>query len=122
MPWGKANDQKYQRKVRHQKQVAREKIKRDSVLYHPLIGHVQEIGAQQSSKSALHERQALLCASQLRKEELHRFKPWPAEYTISQVIRNPQSGALIAGMYTVHGIQDHADRPGGASGGGSSVS
>lgn len=91
--------QKHQRKVRHQKQVSKEKIKRAAFLYHPLIGHVQEIGARQSSKSALHERQAMLYASQLREEVLHRFKPWPTEYTIKHVIRNRQTGALIAGVY-----------------------
>lgn len=86
--------------MRHQNQVAKEKIKRASFLYHPLIGNAQEIGAQQSSKSALHERQASLYASQLCVEEQHRFRPWPNEYTIGHVIRNRQSGVLIAGMYT----------------------
>ncbi|KAI9931507.1 hypothetical protein MW887_010082 [Aspergillus wentii] len=90
---------KHQKKVQHNQRVAKEKIKKATSLANPLMGVDREIGTRCISKSARQEQQGLIYASQVRRKELHRFEPWPDEYSIRQVLRNQRSGILIASGY-----------------------
>ncbi|BCR84412.1 uncharacterized protein ACHE_11814S [Aspergillus chevalieri] len=89
--------EKHECKARQTKKIAKEKIKKASFLYHPLIGCEREIGAQNVAHPVRREHQGLVYASQMRRRELHRFEPWPDEYSIRHVLRNKHSGVLVAG-------------------------
>lgn len=102
--------QKHQKKVKHNQRVAKEKIKKATSLANPLMGVDREIGTRCISKSARQEQQGLIYASQVRRKELHRFEPWPDEYSIRQVLRNQRSGILIASESSIlHVIRTIAD-------------
>ena len=89
--------QKQQRRVRNSRRVAAEKIKKAPILSHPLIGADKETGTH-LSKNVKQENYALAYASHMRRKQLHRFEPWPNDYSIKHVLRNKRSGILIASM------------------------
>ncbi|OJJ86746.1 uncharacterized protein ASPGLDRAFT_23900 [Aspergillus glaucus CBS 516.65] len=89
--------EKNELKARQTKKIAKEKIKKASFLYHPLIGCDREIGAQNITHPVRKEHQGLVYASQMRRRVLHRFEPWPDEYSIRHALRNKRSGVLVAG-------------------------
>ena len=92
--------QKHTRKHRQNTRLSKEKIKKAHFLYHPLIGCEQELGgAQKIPKPARREQQGLVYTSQLRRREVHRFEPWPDDYSIKHVVRSQRSGALVASGY-----------------------
>ena len=92
--------QKHTRKHRQNTRLTKEKIKKAHFLYHPLIGCEQELGgAQKIPKPARREQQGLVYTSQLRRREVHRFAPWPDEYSIKHEVRSQRSGALVASGY-----------------------
>lgn len=90
--------QKHQRRVRLSRRVAAEKIRKAAILSHPLIGADREVGAC-LLRSVRSEQHALTYATQMRRKELHRFEPWPNDYSIKHVLRNTRSGILIASMF-----------------------
>ncbi|RJE22769.1 hypothetical protein PHISCL_04914 [Aspergillus sclerotialis] len=90
--------QKQQRRVRLSRRVATETIKKAPILSHPLIGADKEIGSL-LSQNVKREHYALAYASQMRWKQLHRFEPWPDDYSIKHVLRNNRSGILIASGY-----------------------
>ncbi|KAL2812079.1 hypothetical protein BJX63DRAFT_262354 [Aspergillus granulosus] len=92
----RADQEQRQRKARFMQRAETEKIKRSASLRHPLIQAQREIGAGPLSRSLNHEQQGLAYASQLCRTQLHEFEPWPDQYTIKHVVRNPRSGILIA--------------------------
>ncbi|KAL3461095.1 hypothetical protein BJX64DRAFT_171446 [Aspergillus heterothallicus] len=92
----RADQEKRQRKARYIQRAETETIKRSASLRHPLIQIGREIGAASSSRSLHYEQQGLAYASQLCRTQLHEFEPWPDQYTIKHVVRNPRSGILIA--------------------------
>ncbi|KAH1955857.1 hypothetical protein KXV37_006723 [Aspergillus fumigatus] len=87
---------KRQRKVQLTRRLAKEKIRRSPFVRSPLLGVEREIGAQPISKPLRQEQQGLTYASQISRKQLHRFEPWPSDYTIKHVLRNNSSGILIA--------------------------
>lgn len=114
---------KHERKARQTKKIAKEKIKKASFLYHPLIGCEREIGAQNVTKPVRTEHQGLIYTSQMRKQQLHRFEPWPDEYSIKHVLRNKRSGVLIASAFVSEFVSTFGlTMLGGYRGGESSVS
>ncbi|PWY94901.1 hypothetical protein BO94DRAFT_213279 [Aspergillus sclerotioniger CBS 115572] len=92
----RVDQEKRQRKIHLTKRVTKEKIKRAAFLSHPLVGVQREIGSQHVSTSIRQEQRSLIYASQLHRNQLHQFEPWPDEYTIKHVLRNKRSGILIA--------------------------
>ncbi|KAL4797434.1 hypothetical protein BDV19DRAFT_45464 [Aspergillus venezuelensis] len=92
----RADQEKRQRKARLVQKYEKEKIKRATCLQHPLIQAQREVGAIPNPRSVEHEQRGLAYASQFRRKELHQFEPWPDQYTIKHVVRNPKSGILIA--------------------------
>ncbi|KAL4979405.1 hypothetical protein BDW66DRAFT_102319 [Aspergillus desertorum] len=92
----RADQEKRQRKARLVQRYEKEKIKRAACLQHPLIQAQREVGALPVSRLVDHEQRGLAFASQFRRKQLHQFEPWPDQYTIKQVVRNPRSGILIA--------------------------
>ncbi|KAL2853049.1 WD40-repeat-containing domain protein [Aspergillus pseudodeflectus] len=92
----RADQEKRQRKARFIQRAETEKIKRSASLRHPLFQIQRETGVLPSSRSLDHEQQGLAYASQLCRAQLHEFEPWPDQYTIKHVVRNPRSGILIA--------------------------
>ncbi|KAL4999255.1 hypothetical protein BDV10DRAFT_184420 [Aspergillus recurvatus] len=92
----RADQEKRQRKARLVQRYEKEKIKRAACLQHPLIQAQREVGSLPVSSLVEHEQRGLAYASQLRRKQLHQFEPWPDQYTIKHVVRNPRSGILIA--------------------------
>ncbi|CAK43735.1 uncharacterized protein An01g05680 [Aspergillus niger] len=92
----RVDQEKHQRKIHLTKRATKEKIKRAAFLSNPLLGVQREIGSEVVSSSIRQEQRSLICASQLRRNQLHQFEPWPDEYTIKHVLRNKRSGILIA--------------------------
>ncbi|KAL5052109.1 hypothetical protein BDW71DRAFT_5381 [Aspergillus fruticulosus] len=92
----RVDQEKRQRKARLVQRYEKEKIKRAACLQHPLIQAQREVGALPVSRLVEHERRGLAYASQFRRKQLHQFEPWPDQYTIKHVVRNPRSGILIA--------------------------
>lgn len=90
--------QKEKKKEKLHQRISREKVRKESFFHHPMIGADWEIGSQRCSASARQEQHASIYASQLKRKKLHRFEPWPNDYYIKHLIRNPHSGILIAGM------------------------
>ncbi|KAJ1714877.1 hypothetical protein NYO67_3011 [Aspergillus flavus] len=90
------DQEKRQRKVHLTRRIAKEKIKRAAFLANPLIGAEREIGTQLVTKSSRQDQRGLLYASQIRRNQLHQFEPWPDEYSIKHVLRNQRSGILVA--------------------------
>ncbi|KAF9886654.1 hypothetical protein FE257_011294 [Aspergillus nanangensis] len=90
------DNEKRQKKAHRTQRVAKEKIKKSPFLTNPLIGVTNEVGAFHISKDVRQEQRGLLYASQLHRNQLHQFEPWPNDYTIKQVLRNKRSGILIA--------------------------
>ncbi|KAM0088785.1 hypothetical protein ACP6JD_007890 [Aspergillus fumigatus] len=90
---------KRQRKVQLTRRLAKEKIRRSPFVRSPLLGVEREIGAQPISKPLRQEQQGLTYASQISRKQLHRFEPWPSDYTIKHVLRNNRSGILIASEF-----------------------
>ncbi|EAW08454.1 uncharacterized protein ACLA_031890 [Aspergillus clavatus NRRL 1] len=88
-----------QRKVRLTQKLAKEKIRRAPLLRHPLLGTEREVGAQIWSRPFRQEQHGLTYASQVTRKQIHRFEPWPNDYSIKHVIRNNRSGILIASGY-----------------------
>lgn len=89
--------QKQTRKHRQNTRLSKEKIKKAHFLSHPLVGCSRELlGTQQISQAARREQQGLVYTSQLRRRKVHRFEPWPDEYSIKHVVRSQRSGALVA--------------------------
>jgi hypothetical protein len=70
-------------------------VTRGAALAQPLVTVHREIGLEMPG-GAMREKYARLQVSQLHREELHKFEPWPRANTIRQVVRNPRSGTLIA--------------------------
>lgn len=60
----------------------------------------REIGALPATSSVEHEQRGLAYASQFRRKQLHQFEPWPGQYTIKHIVRNPRSGILIASKFS----------------------
>ena len=89
--------QKKKRRVCLSRRVATEKIKKAPILSHPLIGADMEIGSH-LPKNVKREHHGLAYFSQIRGKQLHRFEPWPDEYSIKHVLRHNRSGILIASM------------------------
>lgn len=59
----------------------------------------------------------------MRKQQLHRFEPWPDEYSIKHVLRNKRSGVLIASAFVSEFVSTFGlTMLGGYRGGESSVS
>ncbi|OJZ92488.1 hypothetical protein ASPFODRAFT_262558 [Aspergillus luchuensis CBS 106.47] len=92
----RVDQEKRQRKIHLTKRATKEKIKRASFLSNPLLGVQREIGSELVSSSIRQEQRSVIYASQLRRNQLHQFEPWPDEYTIKHVLRNKRSGILIA--------------------------
>ncbi|KAL4929257.1 uncharacterized protein BDV17DRAFT_262203 [Aspergillus undulatus] len=92
----RADQEKRQRKARLVQRYEKEKIKKATCLQHPLMQVQREVGAFPKPGSIEHEQRGLAYASQLRRKELHQFEPWPDQYTVKHVVRNPRSGILIA--------------------------
>ncbi|KAJ5093133.1 hypothetical protein N7456_008994 [Penicillium angulare] len=95
--------EKQQQKQKLAERVAKEKVRKDSFYHHPLVGGDQEIGSRLPSTTTRQDQQARIYASQIQRERLHRFRPWPKDFTIQDVLRHPQSGVLIASGN--HGLQ-----------------
>jgi hypothetical protein len=118
--------QKRQRKARFIQRAETEKIKRSASLRHPLFQIQRETGVLPTSRSLDHEQQGLAYASLLYRAQLHEFEPWPDQYTIKHVVRNPRSGILIASECSAMQIPICRTRliniAGGHRGGESSVS
>ncbi|KAL4915773.1 hypothetical protein BDW62DRAFT_120209 [Aspergillus aurantiobrunneus] len=92
----RADQEKRQRKARLIQRYEKEKIKRAACLQHPLMQAQREVGALPAPSSVEHEQRGLAYASQFRRKQLHQFEPWPDQYTIKHILRNPRSGILIA--------------------------
>ncbi|KAL2821744.1 WD40-repeat-containing domain protein [Aspergillus cavernicola] len=92
----RADQEKRQRKARLVQRAEKEQIKRAACLRHPLFQVQREIGVISTPRSVEHERRGLGYASQFRRDQLHQFEPWPDQYTIKHIVRNPRSGILIA--------------------------
>ncbi|KAL5333481.1 hypothetical protein BJX70DRAFT_61467 [Aspergillus crustosus] len=92
----RVDHEKRQRKTRLIQREAKEKIKRAACLRHPLMQAQREVGAAPTLRPVEHEQIGLAYASQIRRKQLHQFEPWPDQYTIKQIVRNPRSGILIA--------------------------
>lgn len=80
--------------------MAKEKIRKTTLLSHPLIGIERETGTS-DLRSASQEHHGLAYASQMRRKELHRFEPWPSNYSIKHVLRDTRSGTVVASMFLV---------------------
>ncbi|KAJ5167724.1 uncharacterized protein N7482_003318 [Penicillium canariense] len=92
----KRNEQEKEEKRAHvSRRVARETVRKPSFLHHPLVGADREIRARASTLATLRDEQAGIYVSQLRRRKLHQFEPWPDDYSMRHVLRNPRSGALI---------------------------
>ncbi|KAL3481124.1 hypothetical protein BJX99DRAFT_253784 [Aspergillus californicus] len=87
---------KRQRKARLVQRAENETIKRAACLRHPLLLAQREVGAHFMSRDIELEQRGLGYASQLHRNQLHQFEPWPDQYTIKHIVRNPRSGILIA--------------------------
>lgn len=85
-------------KTRLRQREEKETIRKSASLKHPLVHLQREVGAVATS-GGRQEQQARIQASQLHREELHRFEPWPNSYSIRHVLRNPRSGTLIASEF-----------------------
>ncbi|KAL2868701.1 uncharacterized protein BJX67DRAFT_34095 [Aspergillus lucknowensis] len=92
----RAEQETRQRKARLVQRSQTENIRRSTYLQHPLILAQREVGAPPTSASREHERTGLAYASQFHRNRLHEFEPWPDQYTIKHVVRNPRSGILVA--------------------------
>ncbi|PTU23463.1 hypothetical protein P175DRAFT_0515337 [Aspergillus ochraceoroseus IBT 24754] len=92
----RAGHEKCERKARLVRRVEKEKIKRAECLQNPLIQAYREVGTLPMPRCVEHERRGLAYASQLFRNQLHQFEPWPDQYTIKHILRNPRSGILIA--------------------------
>ncbi|KAL4872730.1 hypothetical protein BDV12DRAFT_161426 [Aspergillus spectabilis] len=92
----RVDHEKRQRKARLIQRHEKEKIKRAACLQHPLMQAQREVGAFPAPRPVEHEQVGLAYASQFRRNQLHQFEPWPDQYTIKQIVRNPRSGILIA--------------------------
>ncbi|OGE47153.1 hypothetical protein PENARI_c059G10211 [Penicillium arizonense] len=88
---------KRERKAKLDQRTASEMVTRGAALAQPLVTVHREIGLEMPG-GAMREKYARLQVSQLHREELHKFEPWPRANTIRQVVRNPRSGTLIASM------------------------
>ena len=85
------------RKAQVQQKRAKETVRKESFLYHPLISVDQEIGARISGISRL-DRYSRAYASQMQRVKLHEFKPWAnSSLCVGKVLRSPRSGLLVAG-------------------------
>ncbi|OQD83872.1 hypothetical protein PENANT_c015G04737 [Penicillium antarcticum] len=94
----KASDQiRRKRKEELAQRTANEMVTRGAALAQPLVTVHREIGLEMPG-GAMREKYSRLQASQLHREELHKFEPYPRANTIRQVVRNPRSGTLIASM------------------------
>ncbi|KAJ5754044.1 uncharacterized protein N7511_008197 [Penicillium nucicola] len=94
----KASDQiRRERKEELAQRTANETVTRGAALAQPLITVHREIGLEMPG-GAMREKYSRLQASQLHREELHKFEPWPKANNIRQIVRNPRSGTLIASM------------------------
>ncbi|KAJ5676114.1 hypothetical protein N7462_009011, partial [Penicillium macrosclerotiorum] len=87
---------KHNKRVHLDQRIAREKVRKASFLHHPLVGADRELGTRILSSSTRQEQVARCYLSQVRRKKLHQFEPWPNDYSIRHVLRNPRSGALIA--------------------------
>ncbi|KAJ5211536.1 uncharacterized protein N7498_003182, partial [Penicillium cinerascens] len=87
--------EKCHKRVHLKQRESRETVRKAGFLHHPLVGADREIGSRLPA-SARHDQQARVYASQLWKKKLHQFEPWPKDYSIRHVVRNPRSGILIA--------------------------
>lgn len=88
--------QKQQKRIHLSQRLAKEKVRKPSFLHHPLVGADGETGVHIPSPAARRDQQARAYASQIRRKKLHQFEPWPNDYSIRHVLRNPRSGILIA--------------------------
>ncbi|KAL4802752.1 hypothetical protein BDV18DRAFT_60752 [Aspergillus unguis] len=92
----RAEQEKRQRKARLVQRQEKETIKKAACLRHPLLQAKREVGAFPVTRAVEQEQRGLAYASQLRRKQLHQFEPWPDQYTIKHIVRNPRSGILIA--------------------------
>ncbi|KAI9372006.1 hypothetical protein BJX61DRAFT_534342 [Aspergillus egyptiacus] len=92
----RADQEKRQRKARLVQRAEKEKIKKAAYLQHPLTQVQRELGTILVPRSVENEQRGLAYASQFRRNQLHQFEPWPDQYTIKHIVRNPKSGILIA--------------------------
>ncbi|KAL4884383.1 hypothetical protein BJY04DRAFT_182363 [Aspergillus karnatakaensis] len=92
----RVDEEKRQRNARLVRRCEKETIKRAPSLRHPLLKAQREVGVLPAPRSVEHEQLGLAYASQFRRNQLHQFEPWPDQYTIKQIVRNPRSGILIA--------------------------
>ncbi|KAJ5239415.1 hypothetical protein N7468_004034 [Penicillium chermesinum] len=86
-----------QKKAAFDQRIARERVRKNGFLHHPLIGADREVGSQPTSRNLRQEQYARIYVSQLGRRKVHEFKPWPDEYSIRNLIRHQDSGILIAG-------------------------
>ncbi|KAJ5670740.1 uncharacterized protein N7477_006103 [Penicillium maclennaniae] len=87
--------EKHEKRVQIKQREARETVRKAAFLHHPLLGAYREIGSPLPATARL-DHQAQIYASQLRRKKLHQFEPFPKDYSIRHVLRNPRSGILIA--------------------------
>ncbi|KAL2002200.1 hypothetical protein VTN02DRAFT_463 [Thermoascus thermophilus] len=86
-------------KSHYTRRIATERIRRATTLEHPLIGVQREIGRQLTSSRDTFETHGKAYASNLRRNELHRYSPWGAsgDNTITHILRN-RSGLMVVGV------------------------
>lgn len=85
------------KKAQLQQRRAKETVRKESFLHHPLISVGQEIGARISPISRL-DKYSRAYASQMRRVKLHKFNPWAnTSLSVGKVLRSPRSGLLVAG-------------------------
>lgn len=92
---GTESSQEQVKQERVSQRIARETVRKPSFLHHPLVGVDREVQAHVLSAAELQDRQASVYMSQLKRNKLHKFEPWPGNWNIRHVLRNPRSGALI---------------------------